>query len=69
MDFFMYALFTMANGAAEGLKTWMDEWIYGCPNHEAYIDRYTAKHGSKVLNGIVAKAFYSAPANYGSAFT
>jgi len=69
LDFFMYGLFMMADSTADGLKTWMDEWIYGCENRTAYMDRYIQRFGSSVLDGIRAKAFYSAPANYGSAFT
>ncbi len=69
MDQFMYGLFMAADGTADGLKAWLDEWVYGCPNHEAYINHYIQKFGSKCLDGIRAKAFYSAPANYGSAFT
>jgi glutaconate CoA-transferase subunit A len=69
IDFFMYGLFMMADGTADGLKAWMDEWVYGCENRAAYIDRYTQKFGSGILDGIKAKAFYSAPANYGAAFT
>jgi glutaconate CoA-transferase subunit A len=69
MDMFMYGLFMMADGTADGLKAWMDEWIFGCENHAAYIDHYVQKFGSAMLDGIRAKAFYSAPANYGSAFT
>ncbi|MBU4055305.1 MAG: hypothetical protein KKA41_13135 [Proteobacteria bacterium] len=69
IDFFMYALFSQANRTGDGLKAWMDEWIYGCENRAAYIDHYILKFGSNPLNGITAKAFYSAPANYGSAFS
>jgi glutaconate CoA-transferase subunit A len=69
IDAFMYGLFMMADSTADGLKAWMDEWVYGCVNRAAYIDRYIQKFGSEVLDGIKAKAFYSAPANYGSAFT
>lgn len=69
LDFFMYGLFMMADSTAGGLKTWMDEWIYGCENRAAYVDRYIQRFGSSVLDGIRAKPFYSAPANYGSAFT
>jgi glutaconate CoA-transferase subunit A len=68
-DFFMYGLFVTADATADGLKAWMDEWVYGCENREAYIDRYVQKFGSGILDGIKAKAFYSAPANYGAAFT
>jgi glutaconate CoA-transferase subunit A len=69
LDMFQYGLFVMANGTADGLKTWMDEWVYGCPDRATYIDHYTQRFGSVNLEAIRAKAFYSAPANYGSAFT
>lgn len=69
LDSFMYSLFLMADSTADGLKGWMDEWVYGCENREAYIDRYIQKFGSGILDGIKARAFYSAPANYGSAFS
>jgi glutaconate CoA-transferase subunit A len=69
IDSFMYGLFMMADSTADGLKTWMDEWIYGCENRTAYMDRYIQRFGSSVLDGIRAKPFYSAPANYGSAFS
>lgn len=69
MDRFFYGMFTMANVSADGAKAWMEEWIYGCENHEAYLERYVNKFGMEMLDKIRAKPFYSAPANYGSAFT
>jgi glutaconate CoA-transferase, subunit A len=69
MDKVMYGIFMMADGTTEGLEEWMAEWVYGCPTREAYIDRYVQKYGSGLLDKITAKAFYSAPANYGAAFT
>ncbi len=69
IDPFMYGLFMMSDATADGLKLWMDEWVYGCVNRAAYLDRYIGRFGSEILDGIKAKAFYSAPANYGSAFT
>ena len=68
MDQFMYGLFMMADGTADGLKAWMDEWVFGCENRAAYIDHYIQKFGSCTLDSIKAKPFYSAPADYGSAF-
>jgi glutaconate CoA-transferase subunit A len=47
----------------------MDEWVYGCPDRQAYIDHYIASNGAGKLNAIRAKSYFSAPANYGSAFT
>ena len=69
LDMFQYGMFMMADGTAEGLKAWMDEWVYGCKDRKAYIDHYVQKFGGKSLDGIKAKPYYSAPANYGSAFT
>lgn len=68
-DRFFYNLFLKANATAEGAKKWMDEWVYGCPNREALIDHYAARFGSGMMEKLRAKAFYSAPANYGSAYT
>jgi len=69
MDRFMYGVFLTSDTTGDGLKAWMDEWVYGCKDHKAYIDRYVGKFGSGMLDAIKAKAYYSAPANYGSAFT
>jgi glutaconate CoA-transferase subunit A len=70
MDYFMYiGLFSSAAAIADGLKAWMDEWVYGCPDRASYIDHYVRRFGSAVLDELRAKPFYSAPANYGSAFT
>ena len=35
----------------------------------AYVDRYIGKYGSKTLDNLRAKPYYTAPANYGSAGT
>ena len=70
LDFFMYnGLFASAAASADGLKAWMDEWIYECPDRASYIDHYIERFGSSALDELKAKPFYSAPANYGSAFT
>ena len=68
-DLFFYGLFTKANMTAEGAQAWMDEWIFGCEDREAYIDHYAAKFGMGMIDKLRAKAFYSSPANYGAAFT
>ncbi|HMK65686.1 MAG TPA: CoA-transferase [Thermodesulfobacteriota bacterium] len=68
-DRLMYGLFVMAAATADGLKAWMDEWIYGCEDREIYLTRYVQKFGMGLLDSIKAKSYFSAPANYGSAFT
>lgn len=70
MDYLMYAtLFMGAAATQEGLQAWLDEWVYGCPDRAAYIDHYVHRFGSATLDDLRARAFYSAPANYGAAFS
>ena len=40
----------MMDMRGESLKTWMDEWVYGCPNRQAYIDHYIAAYGAGKLD-------------------
>ena len=68
-DPFFTGLFMRANATAEGAAGWMDEWVFGCPDRESYFDHYSEKFGMGMLDRLRAKAFYSAPANYGAAFT
>ena len=67
-DKLMWGLFIMAAAREENLQQWMDEWVFGCPNRQAYLDHYVEKFSSGRLQKLAAKPFYSAPANYGSAF-
>ena len=64
----MYGLFMMAAANGDSMKEWMDEWIFSCRDRPAYLDHYVERFGSDRLQKLVAKPFYSAPANYGSAF-
>jgi glutaconate CoA-transferase, subunit A len=68
-DSYMFGLFSSAAASADGLKAWMDEWVYNCPDRTSYLDHYIMKFGSDALQELRAKPFYSAPANYGSAFS
>ncbi len=69
LDRLMYAMFFVSDMRGDGLKAWMDEWVYGCRDRADYLDHYMAKHGSEMLEAIRAKSYFSAPADYGSAFT
>lgn len=69
LDRAAYAFFFLADMTGDGMKAWMDEWVYGCRDRQAYIDHYMARHGAHMLDAIRAKAYYSAPANYGAAYT
>ncbi|MBN1534301.1 MAG: CoA transferase subunit A [Spirochaetes bacterium] len=68
LDRTAYAMFFIQDMKAEGCRAWMDEWIYGCATRQDYIDHYVAKYGAGNLDALRARAYYSAPANYGAAF-
>jgi glutaconate CoA-transferase subunit A len=68
-DAAMGAMFSRADATENGIKAWLDEWCFGCKDRAAYIEHYISKFGLEPLNSIRAKPFYSAPANYGSAYT
>jgi glutaconate CoA-transferase subunit A len=68
-DAYMYVMFSMADTTAEGINAWLEEWCFGCKDRAAYINRYISKFGIDTLNAIKAKPYFSAPANYGSAYT
>jgi glutaconate CoA-transferase subunit A len=68
-DIMMYSLFAGACGKADKMKDWMDQWVYGCKDREAYLGRYTGKYGMHILERLRTKPYYSAPADYGAAFT
>jgi glutaconate CoA-transferase, subunit A len=69
LDRFMYGLFMAAAAARDGLKAWMEEWVFGCPDRQAYLSRYSRTYGSEILDSLKARPYFSAPADYGSAFT
>lgn len=68
-DQLAFSMFMQALKTDAGTRAWMDEWIYGCRDHNEYLKHYIEKFGLERLNAIKARAFYSAPANYGAAFT
>lgn len=68
-DMVFRALFLGSNSSAAGMKSWMDEWIYGLPDREAYVKHYVDKFGAELLDTLRAKPFPSVPADYGFTFT
>ncbi len=64
-DLSMLGMLSFANSVEGGLKSWMDEWVYGLPDRASYIQRYIEKSGKPVLDAFRARPYYSAPTNYG----
>jgi glutaconate CoA-transferase subunit A len=52
----------------EGIKAWLDEWVFGCKDHNAYIQKYIEYFGIDRLNSLKYKPYYSTPVNYGSPY-
>ncbi len=69
VDRLAYGLFQAAAATGDTLKAWLDEWVYGCRDRYSYLEHYTETFGKYSLEKLRAKAYYSAPANYGSAFS
>jgi len=65
-DMIFRSLFFMQTMSEEGGKAWMDEWIYGIEDRQAYLQHYTDRFGLKYLNDLRARPFLSIPADYGS---
>lgn len=61
-------MFFLADAKAEGLKAWMDEWVYGCRNRQEYVEHFISKNGIARLEALKARPYLSAPVNYGSAY-
>ncbi|MBU2648268.1 hypothetical protein KKI24_26410 [bacterium] len=69
LDRLAYGMFQVSAATEEGMQAWLDEWVYGCRDRNAYMDHYVEKMGTRALDRLKAKAYYSAPVSYGSAFT
>lgn len=67
-DIMMYSLFANACSKADKMDEWMDEWVYGRKDREAYLGHYVQKYGCDILDRLRTKPYYSAPADYGAAF-
>jgi glutaconate CoA-transferase subunit A len=68
-DKLSYAIFLQALRTEAETRAWMDEWVYGCRDHNDYMKHCIDRFGLEAMNRIKARAFYSTPANYGAAFT
>ena len=49
------------SASAEGVRAWLDEWVYGLPDRDAY----WAKLGPAVHERLAVKPRWSQPVNYG----
>lgn len=68
-DIMMYSLFARACSDEGRMSEWMNEWVYGPANREEYLEHYIDKFGVKSLQRLKARPYFSAPADYGAAFT
>lgn len=70
LDRLFYGLFIEAIKTEETLNTWLDQWVFGCPNRKSYLAEYKKQFGKFGLEELKAKPYLSRkPPSYGSAFT
>jgi glutaconate CoA-transferase subunit A len=69
LDLLFWAMMDLANQSEKGFRAWMQEWVYDLPTRAAYLEHYVERFGKEPLDVIKARPYYSAPVNYGSAFT
>jgi len=68
-DMLFRVLFFASASSSDGLRAWMDEWIHGVPDRDAYIEQYRKKFGADTLAELLPQRFESTPADYGFPFT
>ena len=68
-DLAMLSIINAAICSDAGLAAMYDEWVYGLPDRAAYIQHYVKIFGQRSLDRFRAKSYYSAPADYGVAFS
>jgi len=68
-DLAMFSLINAAVCSEAGLASMFDEWVYGLPDRAAYMKHYIEVFGQRSLDRFRARSYYSAPANYGVAFS
>lgn len=66
-DLNAFSIFMFVNSTENGLKEWMEEWVYALPDRASYIQHYIETHGLPALEQYKAHPYYSAPTNYGIA--
>lgn len=67
-DRLFWGLFAEAMKSEAGLSAWLDEWVYGCPDRQAYLNHYARQYHIRLLDALRAKTIPCTPANYGAAF-
>jgi glutaconate CoA-transferase subunit A len=65
-DMVYRSLLFMQTMSEEGGKAFMDEWVYGVEDRQAYLQHYADRFGLKYLNELKARPYLSAPADYGA---
>ena len=69
LDMLFWAMMDLSNKTEAGFRGWLDEWVYKLPDRASYIEHYIERFGKTPLDNLRAKPYYSAPVNYGSAYT
>ncbi len=65
-DMIFRSLFFMQTMTEEGGNAWMDEWVHGVEDRQAYLQHYAERFGMKYLSDLKARPYTSIPADYGA---
>ncbi|MHA1728590.1 MAG: CoA transferase subunit A [Promethearchaeota archaeon] len=68
VDTLFWGLFGAMNTTEEGVQRFLDDWVYDCKDHEAFIQKYIEYFGAKHLNSLRGDPYYSAPVNFGGGY-
>jgi glutaconate CoA-transferase, subunit A len=69
LDELFWSLMGLSNKTEDGLRGWMDEWVYSLNSRAEYVEQYISRFGKETLDAMRARPYYSAPINMGSATT
>jgi glutaconate CoA-transferase subunit A len=64
-----YGLVNRARLTDEGFQKFLNEWVYGCEDHDAFLQKYIEIFGLKRLDAIKAESYFSTPVNYGGPYS
>jgi len=63
-DFAFGNLYKTASSSVEGFQAFLDEWVYGVPNRNKYIEHYIEKMGYAAFRNLQAAFDYGYPVSY-----
>ncbi len=64
VDFMFGSLYQQASNSEEGFRAFLDEWVFGVEDRNAYIQHYIERFGYAQFRGLMAEFDYGYPVSY-----